>query len=163
MNRNNNFTLIHIVAAVMVIYGHQFVLLGLEAPQLFTMPIHNLGVRILFLVSGYLVTTSWYRSDDSITFLKKRIKRLYPPLIVCLLLTVLVLYFISHNKAVYFSRLIKNDICYGMYLYAFPVQQIIINLMYPRVGMEMMYLYFLISNFIVIILATLNYYAVEKY
>ena len=95
MNRINNFTMIHIVAALLVIVGHEYVLLGMAPPTIFDNQVHGLGVKILFLVSGYLVSISYTRADNRRSYLCKRISRLYPPLIVCLVVTVLAFRFIT--------------------------------------------------------------------
>lgn len=91
MDRRNNFTMIHITAAIMVVVGHQFVLLGLTPPTLLGIDIHGLGVRILFLVSGYLVSISYSNSKSIGSYVWKRVSRLYPPLVLCLILTVVVM------------------------------------------------------------------------
>lgn len=89
--RKNNFAILHILAAVMVIVGHQYILLGMQAPNILGINIHELGVKILFLISGYLVVGSYYRVANWKQYLKKRIERLYPELILCLIVTILVM------------------------------------------------------------------------
>lgn len=78
-SRNNNFNLLHIAGVVMVIYGHQFALLGEEVPDIYGMAVSTLGVNLLFCVSGYLVTKSYMKSSQG--YLKRRILRIYPELI----------------------------------------------------------------------------------
>ncbi|WP_026510180.1 acyltransferase family protein [Butyrivibrio sp. LC3010] len=99
--KNNNFTIIHIAAAFMVLMGHQFVLLGSAPLTLMGMDLHGLGVRVLFMVSGFLVSASYMRSKNPAHFLWKRLSRLYPPLIVCLALTIIVFSFISNSPEYY--------------------------------------------------------------
>ncbi|MFT8095014.1 acyltransferase family protein, partial [Salmonella enterica] len=57
--RSNNFDALRLLAALLVIWSHQFAVMGLPGPQL----LHNepgaLGVVIFFAISGYLVTLSW--------------------------------------------------------------------------------------------------------
>ena len=101
MNRYNNFTFIHMVAAFLVLLGHQFVLTGNSPPLILGIDANGLGVRILFLVSGYLVSGSYIRTKKRGIYFAKRIIRLYPPLIVCLILTVLCLFPFSDNKQYY--------------------------------------------------------------
>lgn len=103
MNRNNNFTMIHIMAAIMVIIGHQFVLTGSTPPFILGHDIHGLGVRILFSVSGYLVSTSFIRTNSIKHYLKKRVSRLFPPLILCLLVTIIVLRFVTTSPDAYWK------------------------------------------------------------
>ena len=57
--RSNNFDALRLLAALLVIWSHQFAVMGLPVPQL----LHNepgaLGVVIFFAISGYLVTPTW--------------------------------------------------------------------------------------------------------
>lgn len=109
---DNNFTMIHIVAAVMVIIGHQFVLIGGEASQIMGVSIHELGVKILFLVSGYLVSASFLRSKNVIKYITKRLARIYPPLFFCLIITVLFMRIMTNSPEFYwesaFSYVLNN-------------------------------------------------------
>lgn len=103
MNRENNFTIIHILAALMVITGHQFILLGGEAPSVMGVAIHGLGVRILFLVSGYLVSMSYLRTKSRRGFIWKRLSRLYPALAVCLILSAVIMRFLTSVPEYYWQ------------------------------------------------------------
>ncbi len=100
----NNFTMIHIVAAVMVIVGHQFALMGVgQDVQIMGITIHIVGVRILFLVSGYLVCGSFLRSSNVGKYIIKRITRIYPPLILCLVITTLFMRLVTNNPEWYWQ------------------------------------------------------------
>lgn len=103
MNRENNFTIIHIFGALLVIIGHQYVLMGLGTPTIMGWAPHTVGVRVLFLISGYLVSMSYMRKHSRKEYLIKRISRLYPGLIVCLLITILGLYFFSTKPEMYWA------------------------------------------------------------
>ena len=48
MDRENNITMVHISAALLVIVGHMYVLLGMSPPTVMGCEIHGLGVRVLF-------------------------------------------------------------------------------------------------------------------
>ena len=114
MNKNNNLTFIHIAAALLVILGHQYALLQLPAPRILGVDAHGLGVRILFLVSGYLVSTSYSRSKRRSVYLIKRLSRLYPSLTVCLLITVLFCYPLSESQPYYWGsakRYFLQNLC----------------------------------------------------
>lgn len=80
--------MVHIGAALMVMVGHEFDLLCETAPSIMGRDIHGLGVRILFFVSGYLVCSSYCRTNNPLKYAWKRISRLYPALILCLFVTV---------------------------------------------------------------------------
>ncbi|TFF34045.1 acyltransferase family protein [Mucilaginibacter psychrotolerans] len=64
--RNNNFDLLRFTAAVMVIFSHTYLVNG----QFSNEPLQKLigfidfgalGVKIFFIISGYLITKSLYR------------------------------------------------------------------------------------------------------
>jgi len=85
MNKHNNITFVHMAFALFVILGHEYVLLGSTPPILFGVSVHRLGVKGLFFISGLLVSGSYQRQGNRRKFWAKRLWRLYPPLIVCLL------------------------------------------------------------------------------
>ena len=60
MNKENNFSILHIFAACMVFVGHMYVLLGFSAPRLLNTPVHGLGVSILFFI---IVLFVFYKKD----------------------------------------------------------------------------------------------------
>lgn len=63
-----------------------------------------------------------------------------------------------------FSKILPHiDITYGMYLYGFPIQQILIQVIVVNMGINMSVNYmFMMSLFITVILATLSWFLVEK-
>lgn len=89
-NRNNNMGTLHLLAACFVMYGHHYALTGRRAPVILGTFIHYLGVKIIFIISGYLITRSLYQRTEnkvknSCTYFIKRIVRIWPELLVCLL------------------------------------------------------------------------------
>lgn len=98
MGRRNNFDLLRLIAAVAVIFSHAF-LIG-EGRQ-DTEPLMRLtggqailgivGVFIFFVISGFLVSMSWETTASAKRYFAKRALRIYPGLIVCLLLSAFVL------------------------------------------------------------------------
>ena len=52
--RTNNFNIIRVFAAFMVIYGHMGTIMGTSVFALLGCAVSPLGVKILFTVSGYL-------------------------------------------------------------------------------------------------------------
>ena len=89
---HNNLTALRWFAAGLVLYGHAFVFLGLPEPIFLQwVPMGPLGVYIFFAISGYLVAQSWARDPHVPRFLAKRALRIFPGLVVCTLLSVLVL------------------------------------------------------------------------
>ena len=92
VDHRNNLTALRWFAACLVLYGHAFVFLGLPEPLFLQWaPMGPLGVYIFFAISGYLVAQSWQRDPSLPRFLAKRILRIFPGLLVCTLLSVLVL------------------------------------------------------------------------
>lgn len=89
--RHNNFDALRVMAALMVIHGHGWVLAGLPGPGLWGVPFARVGLDVFFSISGYLVTASWERTPRLGTFLFKRALRIFPGLVACVLLTVLVM------------------------------------------------------------------------
>lgn len=89
-DRNNNMGTLHLLAACFVMYGHHCALTGRSAPVVLGTFIQALGVKIIFLISGYLITRSLFQRTDnkrksSYTYFIKRIVRIWPELLVCLL------------------------------------------------------------------------------
>ena len=55
-----------------------------------------MGVDGFFVISGYLITSSWARSRSTWTFLKRRCLRILPGFVVAFLISVLVGFYSSH-------------------------------------------------------------------
>lgn len=88
---NNNFGALRLLAAMMVIYGHGLELEGAPPFILWNFAVSRIGLDLFFCISGYLVYDSWLRDPTLGVFLAKRALRIFPALIVCVLLTVFVL------------------------------------------------------------------------
>jgi peptidoglycan/LPS O-acetylase OafA/YrhL len=88
--RDNNFNLIRILAALAVLTSHGFALVG-DTPPLHEsvgLSISDIAVDIFFITSGFLVTSSLLTRLSVIEFVWARILRIFPALIIMLLLTV---------------------------------------------------------------------------
>lgn len=93
---DNCFDVIRLVAAVSVMLGHIVTHLQLPIPRFFT-TIHQSfpGVIVLFFLSGYLITASAEREKNSsnqnktIRYALSRFFRIYPALIVCLVISII--------------------------------------------------------------------------
>lgn len=93
-NHHNNFNLLRLVAALLVIVSHSFTLLQKHDPLTRFNPSLNLGglaVGIFFLISGFLIYKSRVK-NDVFQYFKNRILRLYPGLLVCLAISFLFIY-----------------------------------------------------------------------
>jgi peptidoglycan/LPS O-acetylase OafA/YrhL len=92
MHEENNFDLLRVSAASLVLISHQFALVGLQEPLIGTFhSIGGLGVTIFFTLSGFLVADSWLRDPHPGRFLAKRILRIWPGLACVTVLAALVL------------------------------------------------------------------------
>ena len=90
--RDNNFDLLRLLAAWLVLFSHSYPIAGQLIGDPFTRYVGidtfgGVGVAIFFVLSGYLVTQSWQRSSGVSSFVWKRIRRIYPALIVCVLIS----------------------------------------------------------------------------
>jgi peptidoglycan/LPS O-acetylase OafA/YrhL len=91
--RDNNFQLVRLLAAAFVVLFHSYALTGrwTQEPLWRVMPETNfgaLGVKIFFVVSGFLVTQSWLSRQAVAPFVAARALRIYPALIAATLLTI---------------------------------------------------------------------------
>lgn len=84
----NNFKVLRLVAACLVIVGHAFPIMGHTPPTLLGNQISIYGLLIFFAVSGYLVTASWESDQHVGRFLRRRALRIFPGLFVAVAVTV---------------------------------------------------------------------------
>jgi peptidoglycan/LPS O-acetylase OafA/YrhL len=77
-------------AAFVVLYGNGWVLTGGPGRGWWGAPFARVGLDLFFAISGYLVTASWDRTPRLGLFLVKRALRIFPGLVACVLVTVVV-------------------------------------------------------------------------
>lgn len=125
----NNFDLLRLVAATGVLYAHGFILYGHPTTYIptdqglavelfyrvwryFQINLGNLGVQVFFLISGYLISKSIISNPGQWGYWQKRLLRIMPGLIVCVLASVFLMgpLFTSLSLGQYFSTA-------GTYLY----------------------------------------------
>ncbi|MGN6493812.1 MAG: acyltransferase family protein [Agriterribacter sp.] len=91
---NNNFTLLRHIAALCVIVGHSYGLLKRSPDEFlakitgYSVSLSQIGLAIFFFISGFLVTQSYFLSTGLTHFFWKRVLRVYPALIVLIIITV---------------------------------------------------------------------------
>jgi peptidoglycan/LPS O-acetylase OafA/YrhL len=104
--RSNGFDVLRLVAAIIVIFGHAYPLTGNVSPGLFANGVQTIGVKIFFVISGYLITKSWQSDPNLARFWLKRALRIMPGLACLCLLTVLIIgpLVTSLSPAGYFSN-----------------------------------------------------------
>jgi peptidoglycan/LPS O-acetylase OafA/YrhL len=98
LDRHNNFDLLRLLAALSVISSHAFLLAensqDHDPLMLLTggQAILGLaGVFVFFTISGYLITQSFETTASPFVFLAKRALRIFPGLILCLVVCVFVI------------------------------------------------------------------------
>jgi len=80
----NNFTLLRLLLALMVVFGHFKLLSGTPYPP-FPFNLADAAVDCFFVVSGFLITLSYERTHGLWAFYIRRVFRLYP-MYVCVVL-----------------------------------------------------------------------------
>jgi peptidoglycan/LPS O-acetylase OafA/YrhL len=102
--RDNNFNLIRFIAASLVLFTHSFILSqGTEANDPLTrtigLPCSWIGVDIFFIISGFLVTSSYFTRKNLFAYLWARVLRIYPALMINAVFCVFVIgaYFTTFN------------------------------------------------------------------
>lgn len=105
---SNNFNLIRLLAALAVIYGHSYAVTTHGGADLYLQFVGNkfiggVAVDVFFLISGFLVTASIQRSRSVLHYAAARVLRIYPALVLCVSLTVLVGWLFT-TAEVYWSR-----------------------------------------------------------
>ncbi|MBN1495680.1 MAG: acyltransferase [Spirochaetes bacterium] len=111
-HHQNNFDFIRFFAANLVIISHSFPISygnNLNEPIFRVtdeITLGGIGVYIFFIVSGFLITRSCERSDSIYNFFRNRALRIYPALIVAVLITAFIMGPILSKLSLleYFSR-----------------------------------------------------------
>jgi peptidoglycan/LPS O-acetylase OafA/YrhL len=116
---NNSFQFLRLFLAFCVVISHSFALyFGNEfEPRLplngYYITLGNFAVFAFFVISGFVITHSFTSKPNPKEFLLKRIKRIFPGLIACLFLTVVVFApFLDSSPQKYFQNEIPNAIKY---------------------------------------------------
>ena len=111
-SRENNFSILRILFAILVILSHSFELIDGDRTRepltrLFgTISFGVLAVDGFFVVSGYLITKS-YLSSAPMRYLVKRILRIYPGFVVASVVSIALCIYVSPH----IIRLNKLEIC----------------------------------------------------
>lgn len=91
-SRRNGFDAVRLLAALTVIAGHAVPLTGRgDPPTVGGMPFFDIAVYVFFALSGCLVSTSWQRTPQVRRFLRHRVARIFPALVLVVLVTVCVI------------------------------------------------------------------------
>ena len=119
-SRDNNFNLIRAGAALGVFVSHCFPLTGHEfggKPQL----LGYLSLNVFFIISGFLVTKSYFDRGDVFSYLRSRVLRIFSGLILAVLYTVFIgLFFSTLSPSEYLSNPLTHEYLIKNLLLAFP-------------------------------------------
>jgi peptidoglycan/LPS O-acetylase OafA/YrhL len=103
--RQNNIDFVRIVLALLVIFSHSFPLtLGHERTEPFNVLSRgqvtggHIAVDLFFILSGFLIAASYERSRSALSFLRKRVARIYTAFILMALITAFVIIPLSHGR-----------------------------------------------------------------
>ena len=102
-NRDNNFNLIRFIAASLVLYTHSYALVigtGDAEPlrNSIGMTWGSIAVDVFFVISGFLIASSFFERNNIVAFVWARILRIYPALIVAIIFCVLIINIASKSK-----------------------------------------------------------------
>ena len=87
----NNFNILRFMAAIMVMAGHMSYIDGSgNLPVFWGQGVQTLGVKIFFLVGGYLISKSWLSDSNILRYSIKRIMRIFPALFLYVLFAALI-------------------------------------------------------------------------
>ncbi|MBC7641831.1 MAG: acyltransferase [Flavobacterium sp.] len=110
MHHKNNFDFLRLMFAIFVIISHSYPLTGNKSAE-FLMVLTNgrfelsdFSVKGFFVISGFLIFQSMVRSKSVINYLWKRILRLFPGLLVVLLLTIILAPLVYESQINYFDN-----------------------------------------------------------
>jgi len=108
VGRSNNLDALRLIGAIMVIFAHSFAINGLPdvLPPFYKGHYGLLGVGIFFIISGFLITQSYLRSESRVRFVWARFLRIFPALIAVTLFLALILgpLLTTLNKYEYFTH-----------------------------------------------------------
>jgi len=88
---SNNFDALRLLAATMVIVHHTSTFRILPFKPVTEFSFGFVGVATFFIVSGYLIMRSWDRATSTLRFLRARVLRIFPGLIVAVVVTAFVI------------------------------------------------------------------------
>lgn len=123
-SRENNLNVIRFIAAIMVIYGHMYPIMGQYSYTIMNQAVSTIGVEIFFVISGYLITTSFLNEKSVFCYGVKRFFRIIPGLLAVCLVSVFIIgpLLSDYSVKVYFTvhfreaiEYLKNVLLYPIY------------------------------------------------
>jgi len=114
LRASNNFDFVRFVASSLVLFSHSFSLINKSNEDLLYIIFDGqitsgrLAVIVFFVISGFLVSASFFNRGSFISFMSARVKRIIPGLAMMLFLTVLFCFFLTtENNIDYLISSIK--------------------------------------------------------
>jgi peptidoglycan/LPS O-acetylase OafA/YrhL len=122
-DRDNNIGLIRFLLATLVVFSHSYpFLLGSNQAEPISIVTHGqrtggeLAVDCFFILSGYLITGSWYSSHCACEYLKRRILRIYPGFLAAILFSATIAAPLLYDSAYWPAFSWRNFIADGLNL-----------------------------------------------
>jgi peptidoglycan/LPS O-acetylase OafA/YrhL len=138
----NHFNSLRLFFALAVIWSHCFgIYYGSEANEPVSLLLAgafnsgNIAVRAFFMISGFLITISFVRSQNWRSYLRKRVQRIYPGFIVCVLVCVFVVVPLFSEHVDFSAREVGKVLLYLPFLNAyFPASDVFATNRAPAVN-----------------------------
>jgi peptidoglycan/LPS O-acetylase OafA/YrhL len=140
--RLNNFDFLRFLFALLVVISHSYPLSGGNVSSEWIYQLTNgqielsgIGLNGFFTLSGFLIFKSLERSRSLFEFYWKRILRIFPALVVVLILTVLLMSFVYENRLPYYKNIsiytyfIRNLTLYNL---QYGIDGVFNNNIYPK-------------------------------
>ncbi|MFQ5559035.1 MAG: acyltransferase family protein [Nitrospinota bacterium] len=111
----NNFDALRLFAAFLVFFSHCYPLFGLPEPEFLSSrngskPISfgAIAVTIFFVISGFLIPGSWEKRSEVFPYLRNRVLRIYPGLMVNFFIVYLLVlpFFCTISAEEYFQKIV---------------------------------------------------------
>ncbi|MBS7777086.1 acyltransferase [Acidovorax sp. CCYZU-2555] len=126
-SRNRNLDLIRLIAAILVLFSHCYPLAGraIEEPFLWTFG-HtggDIALCTFFVISGYLISASYIRSQSALDYAWKRCLRIFPALFFAVFFSIILgalltpldfQAYVAHEQTTAYLRNIFLDIQYNL-------------------------------------------------
>ncbi len=136
----NNFDLLRLIFAVFVVITHSYILSGNPNDFFWQMTkqttLSYIGVAGFFVISGYLIFKSFERSKNISDFFEKRIRRIFPGLIIAQLVTLIAISILIKEEIFFLFQ--KETILYfvkgcTIFLQKFRISGLFENNLHPQV------------------------------
>lgn len=122
-SRENNLNIIRFIAAIMVIYGHMYPIMGQWSYTVMNQAVSTIAVEIFFVISGYLITISFLNEKSMFCYAVKRVFRIIPGLLALCVVTAFVIgpLVSNYSISVYFSEHFREMVDYMKNVLLFPM------------------------------------------